>query len=281
MTEKTAKKRIWELDFVRGILILIMFFDHLTFDFYLVMPTVWGDIATPFIEKCFDFGASWWRGSVRPYVFSIDMCLYMFLAGITSAFSRSKVRNTVKLGVIAVVITSLTALLDVIMYGGNSNLIIVNGVIHAYAFFGLVQLLVDKLDSVVLIRGKKHSFNLSQIVCILIVILGATSYFVWYDPFTTKGNFITFVLGLTPGAGYSADYVAVLPWISPYFLGVLIRPFIYPDKKSLLPSLDGKWNKPLCTVGRYSLYLYVSHQVIIYALITVVFSALTGQFRVF
>ena len=50
-------------------------------------------------------------------------------------------------------------------------------------------------------------------------------------------------------------------WI--VLFGTFIQPYLYSEKKSLLPKLNGKWNKGLCFIGRHGLIIYILHLVIL------------------
>ena len=52
--------------------------------------------------------------------------------------------------------------------------------------------------------------------------------------------------------------------------------FLNPKKESLLPKLDGKWNKFLTIPGRYSLYIYLALQVIAVVVLCLITWIATG-----
>lgn len=82
----------------------------------------------------------------------------------------------------------------------------------------------------------------------------------WY------ANYFTAFFGFLPFDFYSTDYFALLPWLflfwAGYFLhGVVGRARMEPLRRSVCPALG--W------MGRHSLVLYLLHQPVIYAVLTV------------
>ncbi|MDY3712924.1 MAG: heparan-alpha-glucosaminide N-acetyltransferase domain-containing protein, partial [Eubacteriales bacterium] len=73
----------------------------------------------------------------------------------------------------------------------------------------------------------------------------------------TDGTF-----ALSPG-----DFLPILPYSGMFFFAAAISPYLYCDKKTLLPEFDGKWNKPVCFIGRHTLIVYVAHLVFIVAVL--------------
>lgn len=73
---------------------------------------------------------------------------------------------------------------------------------------------------------------------------------------------ILFPLGFADTDFLSSDYVPFLPWfflfLSGYYLGNYLK-----YQNSILEQLKVKRNI-LATIGRYSLVIYLSHQVVLY-----------------
>lgn len=74
---------------------------------------------------------------------------------------------------------------------------------------------------------------------------------------------------------YSHDYFALLPYGAIVLLGSGIGKAVYRSKlRNYAAKADGKWNKPVCFMGKYALYAYVLHQVaavVLIFLITLIF----------
>ena len=85
-------------------------------------------------------------------------------------------------------------------------------------------------------------------------------------PQSLYANYFTAFFGFYPDWFYSADYFGLLPWLflfwAGYFLhGVVGRARMEPLRRSVCPALG--W------MGRHSLVLYLLHQPVIYAVLTV------------
>ena len=62
-----------------------------------------------------------------------------------------------------------------------------------------------------------------------------------------------------------------------FMTGAAVAQFFYPNGKSLLPSLDGKWNRFLTIPGKYSLYIYLGIQVVAVIVLWLLTIAVTGE----
>ena len=62
------------------------------------------------------------------------------------------------------------------------------------------------------------------------------------------------------------------------FLGAGLSCFLYPQKKSLLPSLDGGWHKAVTFAGRYSLIIYLALQVVLFSAFALITYCAVGVF---
>ncbi len=70
------------------------------------------------------------------------------------------------------------------------------------------------------------------------------------------------MLGYMLGANaYGDDWFGLFPHVGAVLVGMYFGKTAYSSRKSLLPRLDGKWNKPFAFVGRHALIFYLAHQV--------------------
>jgi uncharacterized membrane protein len=82
-------------------------------------------------------------------------------------------------------------------------------------------------------------------------------------------NDFTALLGFPPKEFWSSDYVPLIPWLFSYWIGY----FTYAVFAKLhWLDLFTKWHcRPLEWIGRHSLMLYMVHQPVVYAILTVIF----------
>ena len=224
MSEKT---RIEALDVLRGISVLGMIFHHTVYDLYAFCGAP----------------ATWFHNPLMDLVHYVFGSLFILLCGISSNFSRSNVKRGAKAMAIALVITAVTALLD---------MIIVYGVLHflatAMLLYGLTQRLRESLPRIVLplfsAAGLALTYPLAN------GVLTETPH-LW-------------IFGLTTADFASSDYFPLLPWIFVFLFGTWLGRYV---KEGRFPSFFYRVKEPrLAAIGRHSLAIYVVHQPILFAL---------------
>ena len=73
---------------------------------------------------------------------------------------------------------------------------------------------------------------------------------------------------------------SIIPYAAFFFAGTLIAPLLYPSRRSLLKKLDGKWNVPFTFVGRYAIFFYLAHVVVLAGILEIVTYAITGTWGI-
>ncbi|MCL2847773.1 MAG: DUF1624 domain-containing protein [Firmicutes bacterium] len=130
------RNRVWEVDFLRSICILLMLWDHLMFNFaFLDENTVFGNfiyghdlyVGNVFFESMHAFASFYWGWTVRVIVRNIVVFLFLFLSGISCALTKNNKERLIKLAAAAGIVTIVTYFVDLIMRGGGS-LVSVGGV---------------------------------------------------------------------------------------------------------------------------------------------------------
>lgn len=111
---ETKSTRIWEIDFLRGIAIILMTAFHIIFD----------------LSDIYGLPIDYSRGAIF-YIGKTSAILFMLIAGISCSFSKNNVKRGIKIFVIAMIITLITHLYD-------ASLGIKFGILH---FFGISMIL--------------------------------------------------------------------------------------------------------------------------------------------
>jgi len=93
MEHTHSKSRIWELDFLRGIALILMIYFHVIFD----------------MKEFFDYPVSYSIG-INYYIGKASAILFMLVSGISCSLSRSNIRRGLKVLGIALAITLVTHL---------------------------------------------------------------------------------------------------------------------------------------------------------------------------
>lgn len=269
---KIRKRRVWELDFLRGLAILLVLFDHTMIDAAYVFGKAWiesgNELLTDFSMFAFDYLQSGLRLFWRPFF----IFLFFFVSGICTGFSRNNLTRSLKMILAAGFVTGATAFTDFVI--GLKGTFILFGVIQCFAvsvtFYALCELLLYKpfKDK----RATKYIFSaFCLVVGVVILILNAkfnvtlNQYEAAPDVYhiETEGGIAgLFVYAEATSPVITADYFPLMPYMGYFFLGAGLTQFLYPRRKSLLPFLDGKWHYPVTVPGRLSLIIYLAWQVV-------------------
>lgn len=254
--DREAKTRIWEVDFLRGFSIIMMVWDHLMYDMKS-LPSWFSNYAAfdrPILDWIVDFAGDYWTGDLRATFHFVFVGFFLVVSGISFTFSRSNLKRGLKFLFFAVLISVVTMTVDRF---ADLDISVFFGIIHMFALGTLLTWALRKL-------WDNDLFMLA--VGVAIVVFGLL--FAWGDVpaygSVTWDNFLSIILGT---AAYGADHFGLLPYSGVIMIGTVIGNQFYRARRSLLPKLDGRWNKPFVLAGRHTLAIFVSHQVIIAGLI--------------
>lgn len=73
---------------------------------------------------------------------------------------------------------------------------------------------------------------------------------------------------------WTADYFPLLPFFGFFMLGSAAGVVFYPKRKTLMPSLDGKWHKIISIPGKYTIWIYFISQVLIFGILSLLSATL-------
>lgn len=271
---KRKQRRIWELDFMRGLCVALMIIDHLA------------------MLLCIEFGPSWFGESMSGEGFGPALCrlcleyyqnselrrighpivlfLFFSISGISCSFSRSNFKRGGVLLLIALLYSGVTYAIQEGM--GVGFTFVAFGVLHFLAVCILIYALISALA--------KHRQSVILIISACIVITVLCLYFLYTPPEDTPMFFAIFFPPYdfygNPSLFYVAsdfspgDLFTLIPYSAFFFFGVFITPLLYPRRRSLLPVLDRGWHKPLSFAGRHALILYILHVVLLALLLDVI-----------
>lgn len=235
---KPKKKRIWEIDFIRGFCVLLMVFDHIIFDIW-IFGDAWNNAGM------FDFGYFYWYHEIRVAIRLTVVFLFFFISGISTSFSRSNLYRALKVLIFAYLVTFFTSFVEIDIRFG---------VLHALGYSMLIYALLDLIDKTIWSK-----LAIGAILVILGILIAANS-----ADFLNLPQWLNNVLGL-PEKGFSADdYVPMLPWTGIFLIGSVFGRLFYKQRKSLLSKLETKFTEPIEFLGRHALIIYPLHQLIIF-----------------
>ena len=232
------RERIWEIDFLRGVAIILVIGYHLLYDL--------GDYVgiSRFLGWSTNLSTVAW--TIAQHFFA---GLFVLLSGVSSTLTRSNTRRGWRLLAVALALTLATYLIAVWLHLFDPSDTIIFGILHCLAvsmlLYGAVFKKLSAAANALLGAGIIGLAAFQPILKKALVIRSN-----WLIPF-----------GL-PSPGFSSlDYFPLIPWLGVFLIGAALGRTLYSKKKSLLP-----WRMPANFVnfaGRHSLLIYIVHQPLI------------------
>ena len=256
-SRKNDKSRAFELDFLRGVAIVMMIIMHATYDVrYEFKLDVFSYLHSPFFWEFFH---------------PIIVGLFVTVSGICCTFSRNNIKRGVKLLGIAMCFTVATYIAT--NYLGIYCLIIFN-VLHLLSvstiLYGLLSIIEKKLQ-----MNPKAMTLIIGFIGIYIMLLNNNLY-----RFAGQSSSIfLMIVGVdTIDTPLVVDDMPLIPWVGVFLIGAAIGRMCYENRKTLWENAGSTTRKitaPFEFLGRHSLLIYLVHQPIVYGLLYV-FLHLTG-----
>jgi len=240
--KNNKQNRFWEIDFLRGIAILMMIIFHFFWDLnYFNIYKIDLYLGFPLI-----------------FVYLIGT-MFFLLVGISLAISYSRTKNNLtkkqmqlkylKRGAGIFGLGLLVTLATWIYLGGDG--FVVFGVLHC---IGLSIIL-----AYLFLRFRYQNLILGIILISAGIIL---------KNFTFDFNWLLW-LGFTPSTFYTVDYYPLLPWFGVVLIGIFVGNSLYQNnvrKFSLKNHSQFIVIRFTCFLGRHSLIIYLVHQPILIGL---------------
>ena len=236
--DESPMDRLWEVDLLRGIAIMLMVLYHFAFDldyFGLVKIDVKSGV---FLTIA--------RLAVTLFLLLVGLSLTLSFSravrlGREDRFKRRLFRRSIRILALAFCITIVTYLL----------------LGRGYIVFGALHMIGLSLPlAYPFLRLGRKNFILGSIL----IILGG------YVQDISVDHSWLFWLGLAPPDFYSLDYIPMLPWFGVVLCGVGLGCLLYPGYRRRLSLWDKPltsqctWIRVLCYLGRNSLAIYLVHQ---------------------
>ena len=242
MILKKNDGRLWEIDLLRGLAIIIMILFHFLYDLNHYSLAKIRLYSGPIV-----------------YVAYITASVFIILVGIALTISYSKAQQSmskkeIKLKFLrrGIMILLLGMIVTVVSWIYIPERFIIFGILHCIGVSIIISLPFIRLRVGNLILG--------------FLLIGIGSYlklltfdFNWLIP-----------LGFLPRRFFTIDYFPLLPWFGVVMIGMAIGNFIYPNAKRQYHLKDRSCYlivKSLCFLGRHSLIIYFLHQPILVGLI--------------
>ena len=225
-----SKERIWEIDAIRGFLILCVIAAHTLFYTANVLRLI--DLP-PLIRFVMQYGG----------------ILFVVLSGLSATLGSRSFRRGLLVFAGGMVLT-LGSIVAVRLGWLTEDMIIRFGVLHLLGFAMMVYPILKKLPSPVLL-----GFGLAVI---------ALGYWFALKPVLVESKYL-FALGLRYAGFTSGDYFPIAPQLGWFSLGVVLGRRLYPGKQTRLPNVNPETPvlRFLRWCGRNSLYIFILHLPII------------------
>lgn len=232
-----TRKRIWELDALRGICILGMVTIHAAFDLVDLLQVV-----------------SWQFPPLLSFIQNWGGVLFLLISGICATLGSRSVRRGLIVFTCGMIVTAVTIGLYLLGFADQS-IIIYFGVLHCLGVCMMLWHFLRKLPTRALgVLGGV----LAAVGLILRRFTVDTPYLIW--------------LGLTFPGFATADYFPLLPHLGFFLLGAFLGRTLYRKQESLLPRapVGNPMIRFACFCGRHSLAIYLLHQPVFALLATAV-----------
>lgn len=243
------KQRVWLIDEVRGIAILLMVIYHFFYDIVVLYGVDIPAFYSPAMNIIRDIFAG----------------LFIFISGTACRFSRSNLKRGVQCFAFGMVMTYVTAAV-------MPDMPILFGILHLLGvcmiLFAFIERFLDKIPLWVGISACVFLFGLTCGMKDGFLGLPGVFELPHLQIFRESGLFFPF--GITGDGFVSSDYFPLLPWIFVFLAGTF---FGIPVKFGKMPGFFyRKHLPPLAFVGRHTLWIYLLHQPVLMAICVVVFS---------
>lgn len=224
-------KRIWELDFFRGVFLWGMIGIHLIYDLVDLYGVIQWELPAAYLLFKNRFGI-----------------LFVLLSGLCATLGKNSVRRGIKVFACGMVCSLATALMVWAGMAGR-GLLIYFGVLHCLGTCMLLWPLFKKQPTWAL----------------LILGLAMVIYGEYLRPTAYPWATYLFPLGFKGYGFASSDYFPLLPNLGYFFLGAVLGRTLYRGKQTLLPRVraGGPVIRFFRLCGEHSLLIYMLHQPIL------------------
>lgn len=261
-TSLAPRKCIWEVDFLRGFMILFVVWDHFMWDVYFGSTNPYQTGLFQWLEKVARSYYSTY--GLRALTHDTFVSMFVFTSGVSCAFSNSNGKRAIKMICFAMLLSAVTFAASSIL---GADVTVNFNVIHVIAMSVLIwaglEWLISKFK-----RDWQHNLYGWLMFAIIITVL-IVGYQAKVKPWTDE-NRIWFFLAehshTVPGFSefWGGDYLAFFPDFAWFLVGGFLGKYLYKQKTTLFPKFNAKWVSPITFCGKYSIWVYFGTQLFMY-----------------
>jgi len=243
---KSDKRRIELLDEMRGFAIAAMIVHHTFLDIGFVIGLDWGYLV--FEKLCV----------LQPVFWAI----FIIISGICSRLSRNTLRRGLTVFGAGLLVTLVTAVImpKIGMEGAEIYFGILSCLGSCMIITGLLMPLIEKINYKIGMVVSAVLFASTYGISSGELLFGAVQL-----PQSLYTTDYLMPLGIYSSTFTSADYFAIIPWLFMFLFGAFAGK---KAKDGEFPQWTYKKHcRPLAFVGRNSLWFYLAHQPVIYAVL--------------
>ena len=257
------EKRAHEIDFVRGVLIIVVLLDHIMNNFMIHSNTWYEITGIEFWHNMYLFSDWYWFCPARQLIRQICLIAFCYISGISCAFSKNNWKRAGLMILVFGLLQVITNLLQAWNLVPGTTFAVDFNIIGVLAFSTLFYCFVQ--------NQSWKGLTASMLLWLLFSTYGMDILR------TIPGTEVARVPALVDPLFTPADWMPIVPYIAFFFMGAITSYFFYQDRKSKLPR--GEWERPICFIGRHTIYIYLGHQVVfvsLFILITAIVRAAYG-----
>lgn len=241
-------RRYETLDTIRGFALISMILYHASWDLVYM------------------FGANWpWYHSSAAYVWQQSICwTFILLSGYCFSLGQHQFRRGLTVFLCGALVTAATWFFmpeNLVLFGVltllGSSMLLADG----------FQTLLEKVPPRAGLAGSFLAFMLTRDVNAGYLGFEGARFYRFPDGLRNLG---TAYVGFPPADFFSTDYFSILPWFFLFLTGYYLFRLRPEDAR------EGRGIPLVTAMGRHSLLIYMLHQPVIYAVLTVGRTLLTG-----
>lgn len=246
------KNRIWEIDFIRGFIVLLMVFDHFMFLVSDIFGEAWLNFGynSDSLHNFCNFAHTYFYGTLRNQAEPIVASLFFLICGLSTTFSK----NNFKRGLLLFFVSLALSLGS---YYFMPEQFIHFGVLSSLAFCILIWEFISRLAN----GNKKILLPVATLLSITLVLINYYATIGAIRPSSPICSIFVREWAVYYGFYSPGDFFPLFPHFAVFLVGVVIGGVFYKDKKSYLEKFNCIITKPVNFVGRHALYFYFIPQV--------------------